>query len=95
MAHFESISTRVFKKDPIVTWRIIHRPFDIPRANTLRNFGDSIHARKAFRPKRYPVFVGDMCWRLRNAKKLRSRFASGFKLQPSFDGYSLGKTQGW
>jgi len=60
MADFKSVAARVFKKDRVITWLIIHRPFDIARANACRDLRDSIHVRRTFRPERDAVFVGKL-----------------------------------
>jgi hypothetical protein len=58
MADFKSVAARVFKKDRIVTGFIIHRAFDIARANARHDLRDSIHVRRTFGPERDAVSLG-------------------------------------
>jgi hypothetical protein len=87
VANFQTIATGILEKDGIVTRPFIEsRPFDIPPSCPDNDLSQSVHLAGAVCQEGDPALVGDMLWRLSDAKKLGSTLGSGrFELQPALD----------
>ena len=95
MTHFQPVSARIFKKDGIVTGRIVHWTFDITCSGARRDSSHSIHVRLGFGPESDSVFIGGMNPGFGDSKKLAGFFTLSFELQPSLHVLSSGEPQSW
>ena len=55
----------------------------------------AVHVRRTFRPETYPVFAGNVGGRFCSTEEIPGHIARGLELQPSFNGHSARKRQGW
>lgn len=83
MAHLEAVPARILEKHDIVPWRIILRPFHIPRPCLNGYPCQSIYLRATFSLERDPVLVRDVPGRLRDTKELRHLAIRCLELQPA------------